>query len=92
MHHKLRQVMLERNQGKPLDGRIGMDDAYLGGECSGGKCGRGGPGKTPFVAAVETTRGRQGPPREAAARAAVYEEEHQENHRADRDARCAGCH
>jgi hypothetical protein len=31
MHHKLRQVMLERNQGKPLDGRIGMDDAYLGG-------------------------------------------------------------
>ena len=22
MHHKLRQVMLERNQGKPLDGRI----------------------------------------------------------------------
>jgi ISXO2-like transposase domain len=42
MHHKLRQVMLERNQGKPLDGRIGMDDAYLGGERSGGKCGRGG--------------------------------------------------
>lgn len=32
MHHKLRQVMLERNQGKPLDGRIEMDDAYLGGE------------------------------------------------------------
>jgi hypothetical protein len=27
MHHKLRQVMLERNQGKPLDGRIEMDDA-----------------------------------------------------------------
>jgi hypothetical protein len=51
----------------------------------------GGPGKTPFVAAVETTRGRQGPPREAAARAAVHEEEHQENHPADRDARCAGC-
>ena len=55
MHHKLRQVMLERNQGKPLDGRIEMDDAYLGGERSGGKRGRGSPGKTPFVAAVETT-------------------------------------
>ena len=55
MHHKLRQVMLERNQDKPLDGRIEMDDAYLGGERSGGKRGRGSPGKTPFVAAVETT-------------------------------------
>ena len=35
MHHKLRRVTLERNQGKPLDGRIEMDDAYLGGERSG---------------------------------------------------------
>jgi hypothetical protein len=43
MHHKLRQVMLERTQGKPLDGRIGMDDAYLGGERSGGKRGRAAP-------------------------------------------------
>jgi ISXO2-like transposase domain len=56
MHHKLRQVMLERNQQKPLEGRIEMDDAYLGGERSGGKRGRGSPGKTPFVAAVETTK------------------------------------
>jgi len=40
MHHKLRQVMLERNQGKPLDDRIEMDAAYLG---SGGKRGRGSP-------------------------------------------------
>src|SRR4029450_10941345 len=55
MHHKLRQVMLERNQDKLLDGRIEMDDAYLGGERSGGKRGRGSPGKTPFLAAVETT-------------------------------------
>ena len=55
MHHKLRQVMLERDQGEPLDGRIEMDDAYLGGERSGGKRGRGSPGKTPIVAAVETT-------------------------------------
>jgi ISXO2 transposase-like protein len=46
-------VMLERNHVKPLDGRIETDDAYLGGERSGGK--RGSPGKTPFLAAVETT-------------------------------------
>ena len=32
-----------------------MDDAYLGGERNGGKRGRGSPGKTPIVAAVETT-------------------------------------
>ena len=31
-----------------------MDDAYLGGERSGGKRGRGAGGKTPFVAAVQT--------------------------------------
>jgi len=52
MHHKLRQVMLERNREKPLEGRIEMDDAHLGGERSGGKRGRGSPGKTPFLAAV----------------------------------------
>src|SRR6516225_1472698 len=28
MHHKLRQVMLERNREKPLEGRIEMDDGY----------------------------------------------------------------
>jgi hypothetical protein len=32
-----------------------FDDAYLGGERHGGKRGRGAPGKTPFIAAVETT-------------------------------------
>jgi hypothetical protein len=32
-----------------------VDDAYLGGERNGGKRGRGSPGKTPIVAAVETT-------------------------------------
>src|SRR4051812_10336928 len=50
------QVMLERDQDKPLTGeRIEVDDAYIGGERSGGKRGRGSAGKTPFVAAVETT-------------------------------------
>lgn len=54
MKHKLKQVMLERNAKKRLKGRIEMDDAYLGGERSGPP-GRGAEGKTPFVAAVETT-------------------------------------
>ena len=53
--HKLKQVMMERDATKPLSGRVEIDDAYLGGERSGGKRGRGAPGKTPFVAAVETT-------------------------------------
>ncbi len=53
--HKLTQAMLECDARKPLRGRVEIDDAYLGGERSGGKRGRGAPGKTPFVAAVETT-------------------------------------
>jgi hypothetical protein len=53
--HKLMQVMMERDAGKRLAGRIEVDDAYLGGERNGGKRGRGSPGKTPIVAAVETT-------------------------------------
>ena len=53
--HKLQQVMLERDAAKPLTGRVELDDAYLGGERPGGKRGRGSPGKTPFLAAVETT-------------------------------------
>jgi hypothetical protein len=32
-----------------------MDDAYLGGERSGGKAGRGSENKIPFIAAVQTT-------------------------------------
>ncbi|WP_342627419.1 IS1595 family transposase [Nguyenibacter vanlangensis] len=53
--HKLAQVMMEREAGKRLKGRIELDDAYLGGERGGGKRGRGSAGKTPIVAAVETT-------------------------------------
>ena len=55
MKHKLKQVMLERDAAKHLSGRIEIDDAYVGGQRGGGKRGRGAPGKTPFVAAVETT-------------------------------------
>ena len=55
MKHKLQQVMMERDGHKRLAGRVEIDDAYVGGQRSGGKRGRGAPGKTPFVAAVETT-------------------------------------
>ena len=53
--HKLMQAMMERDATKRLTGRIEIDDAYLGGERNGGMRGRGSPGKTPIVAAVETT-------------------------------------
>ena len=54
MKHKLLQVMKERDDSRPLVGFIQLDDAYWGGERRGGKRGRGAPGKTPFVAAVQT--------------------------------------
>ena len=58
--HKLMAAMELREATKPkLAGRIEVDDAYLGGERSGGKRGRGAAGKTPFVAAVETTPERK---------------------------------
>jgi transposase-like protein len=59
IHHKLAQVMMERDRAKPLDGRVEMDDAYLGGERNGGKRGRGSPGKMPVVVAVATTESRK---------------------------------
>ena len=52
MKHKLMQVMKERDDSKPLEGIIQLDDAYIGGEEHGGKPGRGSSNKTPFVAAV----------------------------------------
>ena len=36
MRHKLMQVMMERDRAHPLGGFIQLDDAYLGGERSGG--------------------------------------------------------
>jgi transposase-like protein len=60
MKHKLMRAMAEREAGKPkLEGRVEIDDAYLGGERQGGKRGRGAAGKTPIVAAVETTLDRR---------------------------------
>ena len=53
--HKIMAVMARREADTRLTGRVEMDDAYLGGTHSGGKRGRGAPGKTPFVAAVSTS-------------------------------------
>jgi ISXO2-like transposase domain len=53
--HKLMEVMRLREQSRQLTGRVEIDDAYLGGECPGGKPGRGSPNKVAFVAAVQTT-------------------------------------
>ncbi len=39
--HKLMQVMMERDDKHQLEGLVQIDDAYLGGERSGGKRGRG---------------------------------------------------
>src|SRR3954468_11989948 len=58
--HKLMRAMAAREAAKPkLEGRVEVDDAYLGGERPGGKRGRGAAGKTPIVAAVETTPERR---------------------------------
>jgi hypothetical protein len=55
MKHKLMQVMLERDNSKPLQGQVDLDDSYWGGERRGGKRGRGAEAEEPFVAAVQTT-------------------------------------
>ena len=55
LKHKIMQAMRLAEDGRELDGRIKIDDAYLGGEFSGGKTGRGTDNKVPFVAAVQTT-------------------------------------
>jgi len=51
MKHTLLQVMLERKAPRQLDGRVEIDDAYLGGALPG----RGSQNKVPFIAAVQTT-------------------------------------
>jgi hypothetical protein len=68
--HKLMRAMAAREADKPkLEGRVEIPPvplrgpegrlAYLGGERPGGKRGRGAAGKTPFVAAVETSAERR---------------------------------
>jgi transposase-like protein len=53
--HKLMEVMRSREDSRQLTGRVEIDDAYLGGESTGGKTGRGADKKVPFIAAVQTT-------------------------------------
>ncbi len=53
--HKLLEAMRLAESDRQLTGRVEIDDAYLGGERSGGKAGRGSENKVPFVAAVQTT-------------------------------------
>jgi len=55
LKQKLMQVMSEREESRQLDGRVEIDDAYLGGELPGGKSGRGSENKVSFIAAVQTT-------------------------------------
>ena len=55
MKTKLAEVMRRAGESVRLEGRVEMDDVFLGGHRPGGKVGRGAAGKTPFVAAVETT-------------------------------------
>lgn len=52
IQHKLMQTMINREDRYLLGGKIQVDDAYLGGERTGGKVGRGSENKPPFVAAV----------------------------------------
>lgn len=58
MKQKLMEAMFQRERGRPLKGTVSIDDAYLGGEVTGSKAGRGSPNKVPFVAAVELHKGR----------------------------------
>ena len=55
IRHKLMQVMVEQDLKKKLSGLIEVDDAYLGGQKSDGKRGRGSENKQPIVAAVSVT-------------------------------------
>jgi predicted RNA-binding Zn-ribbon protein involved in translation (DUF1610 family) len=55
LKHKIMEAMRLREEPRELGGRVEIDDAYLGGELSGGKPGRGSQNKVPFVAAVQTT-------------------------------------
>lgn len=54
LKHKLLEVMTQREASRQLEGRVEVDDAYLGGAHPGGKRGRGSQNKVPFIAAVQT--------------------------------------
>jgi hypothetical protein len=52
LNNKIMQGMSEREESYVLQGKVQLDDAYLGGELNGGKAGRGPENKGPIVAAV----------------------------------------
>lgn len=52
--HKLMLAMKDAEADRQLEGRVEMDDAFLGGERRGGKPGRGSENKVPFVVATQT--------------------------------------
>lgn len=54
MKHKIMEAMRQAEEDRQLSGRVEIDDAYLGGERTGGKPGRGSENKVPFVLAVQT--------------------------------------
>src|SRR6476469_9083329 len=56
---RLAAAIRRDNDRTPLDGRVEMDDAYLGGQRSGGKTGRGSPGKRPIVVALQSSDGKR---------------------------------
>ena len=58
LKQKIMAVMAGREDKKRLDGRVEMDDVYLGGHRPGRR-GRGAAGKQPFVAAVSTSDDRR---------------------------------
>ena len=58
LKQKIMAVMTGREDAERLDGRVEMDDAYLGGHRPG-KRGRGAAGEQPFVAAVSTSDDRR---------------------------------
>ena len=55
LKHKIMEAMRQAEAQRQLHGRVELDDAYLGGERSGGTPGRGSENKIPFVLAVQTT-------------------------------------
>ena len=52
--HKIRKAMQDRDTRYALNGIIEIDDTYMGGKKKSGKRGRGAPGKTPIIVAVES--------------------------------------
>jgi transposase-like protein len=52
LHHKINNAMARQEANRRLEGIVLLDDAYLGGQRTGGKGGRGSENKVPFVAAV----------------------------------------